>query len=90
MRTQQFARIRSRRPMRALIVTNMYPTDGPARRSAASSAIRSRRSGGSRDVEVEVFAFAPGGAGRLRRAPRASSGAASAATGSTSSTPISA
>jgi teichuronic acid biosynthesis glycosyltransferase TuaC len=48
-------------PMRALIVTNMYPT---AQRPALGSFVRDQVQALRRieDVEVELFAFAPGGA----------------------------
>ena len=74
--------------MRALVVTNMYPT--PAR-PALGSFVRDqvealRRIDG---VEVELFAFAPGGARRLRRRGARRCAAATAASASTSSTPTS-
>ena len=51
----------SRFPLRALIVTNMYPT---AERPALGSFVRDQVEALRRrdDVEVELFAFAPGAA----------------------------
>jgi glycosyltransferase involved in cell wall biosynthesis len=59
----------ARRPMRALIVTNMYPS--PAR-PALGSFVRDQVQALRRiqDVDVEVFAFDPGGAQAYARAAR--------------------
>ena len=59
-------------PMRALIVTNMYPSRRP--RPALGSFVPRpgrRRCGAPARLEIELFAFAPGGAGALRAAPAA-------------------
>jgi teichuronic acid biosynthesis glycosyltransferase TuaC len=54
------------RPMRALIVTNMYPTPKrPARGSFVRDQVEALRR--IEDVEVEVFAFTPGSAGAYVR-----------------------
>lgn len=61
------AKVRSPQPMRALIVTNMYPTpDRPALGSFVRDQVRALRRTG--EAELEVFAFAPGGAGAYLRA----------------------
>jgi glycosyltransferase involved in cell wall biosynthesis len=53
--------------MRALIVTNMYPTPArPALGSFVRDQVEALRR--IRDVEVEVFAFAPGGLGSYAKA----------------------
>src|ERR1700748_413903 len=57
-------------PMRALIVTNMYPSPD---RPALGSFVRDQVEALSRipDVELDVFAFDPGGAGAYVRGARA-------------------
>ena len=73
--------------MRALVVTNMYPTP---ERPALGSFVRDQVEALRRrdDVEIELFAFPPGCAPILARP--ASCAADTAASGSTSSTPTSA
>ena len=74
--------------MRALIVTNMYPTP---ERPALGSFVRDQVEALRRidDVELDVFAFAPGGVRRLRTRRARALDAGSAASGSTSCTPTS-
>ncbi len=56
-------------PMRALIVTNMYPTPArPALGSFVRDQVQALRRTGAGEVEIEVFAFAPGGAPAYARA----------------------
>ena len=70
--------------MRALVVTNMYPTpERPALGSFVRDQVEALRRRG--DVEIELFTFPPGG---YPRRP-ASCAAATAARASTSSTPTS-
>lgn len=55
--------------MRALIVTNMFPTpERPALGSFVSDQVQALRRTG--EVELDVFAFAPGGLGAYARAAR--------------------
>ena len=55
--------------MRALVVTNMYPS---AERPALGSFVRDQVEALQRidEVELDVFAFAPGGYGAYTRASR--------------------
>ena len=74
--------------MRALVITNMYPSErSPARGRFVADQVRALRA--LADIELELYAFEPGGAGAYLRCRRGSSGAATAAPASTSSTPIS-
>ena len=70
--------------MRALVVTNMYPTpERPALGSFVRDQVEALRRRG--DVEIELFAFPPG-LRQLSDAPRASCAGATGARDSTSCT----
>ncbi|MFZ1993081.1 MAG: hypothetical protein WAU75_03150, partial [Solirubrobacteraceae bacterium] len=58
--------------MRALIVTNMYPSPArPALGSFVADQVAALRRAGGAEVDLEVFAFAPGGYVAAARALRA-------------------
>ena len=74
--------------MRALIVTNMYPTpERPALGSFVRDQVEALRRTGA--AEIEVFAFAPGGARAYLDAARRAAPPLPRPSASTSSTPTS-